>query len=163
MSSKARRESSWGRMNGWGADEQYVKADAPVIAKFAGSDESGYPAGRREALVVESDAWYRDRVLTPCLMAMGFTKVHKAGSISAAAGLLANYRGIGVVITNACLRRGEDGMAVCRMAEDASIPVVMLTSFPLPRNEVASLVDTVVYKKKASVLQTVRAARELAA
>ena len=146
-----------------GPGEQDPEKDAPAIARLSASSVSPCPAGRLEALIVESDARYRDHVLAPGLMAMGFTRVHKAAGLSGAQRIIEKHDKIGVVVTDACLKKGQDGMAVCRMTKNAAIPVVLLAGFALPRNQAGNLVDTVIYKKKATVLQTVREARKLAA
>ena len=138
-------------------------AQDTVVARLTSSPPTHHPANCNEALIVDGDAWYRDRVLAPCLLAMGFGKVHRAKSISSADRMLAKHDGIGVVVTNATLKRGEDGMAVCRMAKNAAIPVVLLTNLRLRRREARSLVDTIIFKKRASVLQTAQEARKLAA
>ena len=94
---------------------------------------------------------------------MGFRRVHAASDTGSAERQLARHPGVAVVVTSAVLRRGEDGMAVCRMARNASIPVVLLTSFDLADDHADHLADRVVYRKEASVFATVTAVCHAAA
>ena len=108
-----------------------------------------------EALVVDGDSRYRDHVLVPGLVSMGFKRIHVADTAASAERQLRKHPGTAVVVTNSVLRRGEDGLAVCRIARNASVPTVLLTSFDVPGEQVGALVDRLIHKKDTSVLETV--------
>lgn len=110
----------------------------------------------KEVLVVESNAIYRDHILLPSLRASGFRTIHKARSAAGAARELRKHPETAIVVTDAVLHKGEDGLAVCWMAKAASIPVVLLTDTKLPASETLWLADRVVRKDAISVLATVQ-------
>lgn len=120
------------------------------------------PAPATEVLVVDNDAVYRDHVLVPSLAAMGFTRIHRARSAASAERQLRKHRGIAVVVTDAALRNGEDGLAVCRLAKAASIPVVLLTSLTVPDSMTLWLADKVLRKSEITMLEAAQEVRKAA-
>jgi hypothetical protein len=89
--------------------------------------------------------------------------VYAASSAANAERQLRKHPHTAVVVTGSCLHGGEDGLSVCRLARDASIPTVMLTSFDVPEAKSGGLVDRIIRKKDTSVLRTVEEVCKVAA
>ena len=115
-----------------------------------------------EAMVLDDDTRYRDRVLRPSLLAVGFARVHVAKDAAAARKLLARRLRIGVIIVSDSFRTPQDVRAVARMAGMNLIPLVWLaeTSEFIEADDVPA--DKVLSKKGGSVLETVRTIKEVA-
>jgi hypothetical protein len=115
------------------------------------------------ALVIEKDTWYRDRILVPSLRATGFKKVYTAETVEAVEREIRKHPEVAVIICNDDLQGGDGLKAVCRMANLALIPVVVLRGTNGHGNgEVGRLADLVVDKAKTSVLGTVVQVHEAA-
>ena len=130
-------------------------------ARPKGLPEAKNPLADADVLVVERDDDYRDRVLVPSLASAGFRRVYAADSALGAERHLRRHPRPAVVVTGSVLRGGEDGLAVCRLARDVSIPTVLLTSFEVPEHEVDALVDCLIRKRDTSVRDTVEQVRSI--
>ena len=115
-----------------------------------------------EAVVVDTDTRYRDRVLRPSLLAIGFTRVHTAKNADRAARLIDQNPRIGVVVMGDDLQTPDEKRAVARAAGANLIPLVLLTSSAEPMDPLDCLADQVLSKKSTSILETVQQIKRVA-
>ena len=116
-----------------------------------------------EALVVDSDSRYRERVLVPSLIAVGFAQVHTAKNAVNARKLLYRFPRIGIIVVNDTLPKPNDRRVICKTAKANSIPVVLLTERDVLEVEESGLIDKVISKNTVTILETVRQIKQTAA
>jgi hypothetical protein len=116
-----------------------------------------------EAVVVDTDIRYRDRVLLPSLLAVGFARVHTAKNADQTRKLIERNPRIGVVVVADDLQTSDEERAVAHMAGANLIPLVLLTEGAEPADWISGPADRVLNRKGISVLETVRQIRGVAA
>ena len=115
-----------------------------------------------EALVVENDSRYRERVLVPSLIAVGFTQVHIAKNAVNVRKLLYRYLRIGIIVVDDALPKPNDRKGIYKTAKVNSVPIVLLTDRDVLEVEERGLVDKVVNKQTATILETARQIKQTA-
>jgi len=115
-----------------------------------------------EALVIDKCSRYRERVLAPSLIAVGFAKVHTAKNAANARKLLYRFPRIGIIVVNDTLPKPNDKRAIYKTANVKSIPVVLLADRDVLVAKEGGFVDKVVNKRTATILETVRQIKQTA-
>lgn len=115
-----------------------------------------------EALVVDRCSRYRERVLVPSLIAVGFAKVHTAKNAVNARKLLFRYPRIGIIVVNDTSTKPNDRRVIYKTAKTSSIPVVLLTERDVLEVDESGLIEKVVNKNTVTILETVRLIKQTA-
>jgi hypothetical protein len=115
-----------------------------------------------EALVVGKCCRYRERVLAPSLIAVGFAKVHTAKNAVNARKQLFRFPRIGIIVVNDTLTKPNDRTAIYKTAKASLIPVVLLTERDVLEADESSHIQKVVNKNTVTILETVRLIKKTA-
>jgi hypothetical protein len=115
-----------------------------------------------EALVVDRNNRYRERVLVPSLIAVGFAQVHTAKNAVNVRKLLYRFPRIGIIVVNDTLPKPNDRRAIYKTAKANSIPTVLLADRDIIEVKESGGIDKVVNKNNVTILETVRQIKQTA-